>query len=286
MRKSFAQILIIIITVSLANYTEAQTWPDNLEYQQHSPRYFGPNAFPIPETRSGLISKRVEAELRGEYHTYTGDKTKDIYARIFVPVANGVAGLEVSCVINEYYNMTPETVKERYAVEASWKNGARGDVIISSFYQLLNNEKWMDIMLDITLKTASGDRLADARYIDNTAYWFTLNIGRNLYKSINNTTSVRIQGYGGFYCWMTNDKTHRQNDAFTYSAEISGKYNFFSVYTGIAGFRGYINNGDRSIQIRTKMDYEYKENILSFRYKHGMKDCLYDSLSIAYIRCF
>ena len=29
-----------------------------------------------------------------------------------------------------------------------------------------------------------------------------------------------------------------------------------------------------------------KKNIISFRYKHGVRDYLYDSYSIAYIRCF
>jgi hypothetical protein len=228
----------------------------------------------------------LEAELRGEYHSYKGDRTKNIFARVFVPVAKGLAGLEVSYVIYEYYNMTPETVEERFAAGTSWKTGAHGDVIVSSFYQVLRNEKRMDIMVESTLKTGSGNRLADARYTDAATYWFNINIGRNLYKSADEKTSVRIQGYAGFYCWMTNDLVHRQNDALTYSAGISGMHGNISATADIAGIYGYENNGDRPIQIRTKANYEYRKNILSFRYRHGMKDSLYDSFSIAYIRCF
>ena len=53
-----------------------------------------------------------------------------------------------------------------------------------------------------------------------------------------------------------------------------------------AGFRGYRDNGDKPMILRTKLNYELKKNILSFQYKHGMKDHLYDSYSLAYIRCF
>ena len=273
----------------LTNRAKAQDdlWNhDKLDLMQYSPKYFGPNAFPVPELKNGRLNTRWEAELRGEYHSYKGDRTKDIFARVFVPVAGGCAGLEVSYIIYEYYNMTPQTVEERHAAGTSWKSGAHGDVIVSSFYQILRNEKWMDILAEATLKTASGNRLADARYTDAAAYWFNLNIGRNLYKSIDSNTSVRIQGYAGFYCWMTNEKIHRQNDAITYSVGISGTHGNISAVADIAGINGYKNNGDRPMQIRTKMNYEYKKNILSLRYKHGMKDSLYDSYSLAYIRCF
>ena len=291
-KHSFILISAILLIVSApTNYAKAQEeedlWShDDLDYIQYSPRYFGPNAFPVPELNSGRLSTRWEVEVRGEHHSYKGDRTKDFFARLFVPVADGLAGLEINYVVYEYYEMTPETVKERHAAGTSWDNGAHGDIIISSFYQLLRSEKWMDIMVESTLKTASGNRLADARYTDAASYWFNMNIGRNLFKSADNNTFIRMQGYAGFYCWMTNHKAHRQNDAVAYSAGISGEHHNISISANIAGIYGYKNNGDRPLQLRTKVNYEYKKNILSFRYKHGMKDNLYDSYSLAYIRCF
>ena len=144
----------------------------------------------------------------------------------------------------------------------------------------------MDIMVELSLKTASGNRLADARYTDAATYWFNLNFGRNLYQSADNNTYIRMQGYTGFYCWMTNDKVHRQNDAFNYSAGISGVHRSLSASADITGIYGYKNNGDRPLQLRINANYEYRKNILSLRYKHGMKDNLYDCYSLAYIRCF
>ena len=51
-------------------------------------------------------------------------------------------------------------------------------------------------------------------------------------------------------------------------------------------FYGYENNGDRPIHWRNNLRYEIKKNIISFRYTHGMKDNLYETYSLGYIRCF
>ncbi|MDR0395488.1 MAG: hypothetical protein LBH77_10050 [Tannerella sp.] len=287
-RKTVCLLFIISVASTTINkgFAEGDDWREKMKYLQYAPRYFGPNAFPMPELRSGLLGTQWEAELRGEYHIFEGDRTKDVYTRLFVPVAEGRAGFEIGCVVYEYYNMTGETVEERHAAGKSWDNGAQGDVVVSSFYQLLRSGKWADILLEATLKTASGNRLADARYTDAAAYWFLLNIGRDVYKRPDNKLHLRMQGLAGFYCWMTNDPVHRQNDAFVYSAGISGACKNFTVNTGISGFYGYKNNGDRPLQLRTELNYRYRKNILSFRYKHGMKDALYDTFSFAYIRHF
>ncbi|MDR0575247.1 MAG: hypothetical protein LBG96_14725 [Tannerella sp.] len=278
-------LLISLATIKNAN-AQDDPWQESMRYLQYSPRYFGPSAFPIPELRSGYIETRWEVELRGEYHECTGDRTKDIYARAFIPIAKGCAGFEVSYILYEYYNTTLEIVEERHAAGRYWKSGAHGDVIVSFFYKLLKSDKWADIMIEATLKTASGNRLADARFTDAASYWFNMNTGRDLYRNADRTSFIRLQGLVGFYCWMTNEIVHRQNDALAYSAGISSGYGNLTFHADMAGFYGYKGNGDRPLQLRTKVNYEYQKNILSFRYKHGIKDYLYDTFSLAYIRCF
>jgi hypothetical protein len=182
--------------------------------------------------------------------------------------------------------MTPETVKERHAAGGSWKSGAHGDMIVSTFFKLLKSDKWADIMIEGTLKTASGNRLCDARYTDAASYWLILNAGRDLYKSADSKSFVRLQGLFGFYCYMTNSMVHRQNDAPVFAAGMSGGYENLTFQADVAGFRGYLNNGDRPLVLRTKLNYEYRKNLLSLRYRHGINDCLYDTFSIGYIRCF
>jgi hypothetical protein len=276
-------ILFLFLTASPSS---AEDWRDKMELIIYSPRYFGPNAFPMPEMRNGDVGRRIEAELRGEYHYYKGDKTKDIYARVLVPFVKGRAGVEVSLIVREKYKMLPETKDERFAAETEWPTGCTGDLIFTSFFQVLRSEKWADIVLSGTIKTASGNRLADARFTDAAAYWFDLNIARNLWKSTDGLASLRMQILGGFYCWMTNDRVYRQNDAIAYGGGLTGTYKNFILASNISGIRGYKNNGDRPIHWQNKLSYELKKNILTFRYTHGMKDRLYESYSLGYTRCF
>ncbi len=283
----FSRSLFLLITLLTSVCPlAAQEWRDKTEQLIYSPRYFGPNAFPIPELRSGKAGSRYEVELRGEYHYYRGDQTKDLYARAFLPLIKGRAGLEVSLVIVEDYVLTPETRDERFAVETESPITCHGDIILTSFFQLLTSEKWVDAMLSINLKTASGGRLCDARYTDAASYWIDLTVGKYILRPAANNLSVRVQAMGGFYCWMTNDLIHRQNDALSYGAGLTGTYRGFSLSSNLAGFYGYKDNGDRPLIWRNVLNYELKKNILSARYHHGMKDRLYESYSLAYIRCF
>lgn len=278
--------LVVSCLLAYVSPVKALEWWEKVEYLTYSPRYFGPNAFPIPELVGGSLSSRWEVELRGEYYKTRGDQTKDIFTRLYIPVVKGRVGVNVSWVFQEWYEMSPEVRDERYAVELKSPIVCRGDVIFNFYFQALRSEKWMDIVVSANLKTASGGRLCDARYTDAASYWFDANLGRTLWKRKDVNASIRVQALAGFYCWMTNDVVNRQNDAFCYGAGVLGTYRGFSLDCNYAGFRGYRDNGDKPMILRTKLNYELKKNILSFQYKHGMKDHLYDSYSLAYIRCF
>ena len=57
-------LLITFVFVFSATYSHAESWRDKTELLIYSPRYFGPNAFPIPEMRDGQVSERYEVEVR------------------------------------------------------------------------------------------------------------------------------------------------------------------------------------------------------------------------------
>lgn len=286
MKLLFRSLLLALISSLFIPSVQADDWRDKSELLIYSPRYFGPNAFPIPELRTGEVGSRIEAEVRGEYHYYRGDQTKDIFARILIPFVKGRAGIEASWVIIEDYKLTPETRDERFAVETESPIKYNGDIIISSFFQVLKSEKWADLMISANIKTASGGRLCDARFTDAASYWFDLTAGRKVLQNTEGNASLRIQAMAGFYCWMTNDRVHRQNDAISYGAGFTGIYRNFTLRTDLSGFYGYENNGDRPILLRNNLTYEIKKNIISLRYDHGMKDRLYETYSLGYIRCF
>lgn len=278
-------LFIIVSCILLVQTVSAEDWREKTKLLIYSPRYFGPSAFPIPEFRDG-VSRRFEVEVRGEYHHYSGDKTKDLFARILIPFVKGRAAVEVSWVIMEKYKLTPATRDERFAAATESPNKYNGDIIFSSFFQVLRNDEWIDATLSANIKTASGGRLCDARFTDAASYWFDLTIGRDMLKSADGIASLRIQALGGFYCWMTNDIVNRQNDAIAFGAALTGKYRYLTLTTDLSGIYGYKNNGDRPLHWRNNFTYEIKKNIISLRYTHGLKDRLYETYSLGYIRCF
>jgi hypothetical protein len=279
-------ILYISHSECLLAQEEYVDWREKMKYLVYSPRYFGPNAFRLPDLHSGQLGKRWELEVRGEYHYYTGDQTKDLFGRLYIPIANGKAGVEIRGVAIETYRMDEATRDERHAYECEPPITCKGDIIVSSFYQILQSDQWLDIAVSGTLKTTSGNRLCDARYTDAAAYWFETTAGRNLFQTADKAVTFRLQGMIGFYCWMTNDMVHRQNDAVLYGFGGSLNVINLSFSADWAGFHGYKDNGDRPMIFRSKLNFEYKKNILSLRYNHGIRDFLYDTYSVGFIRCF
>ena len=100
-------LLTTFVFAFFATDSHADSWRDKTELLIYSPRYFGPNAFPIPEMRDGQVSERYEVDVRGEYHYYTGDKTWDIVGRALLPFFRGRAGVEINWCFKEKYKMTP-----------------------------------------------------------------------------------------------------------------------------------------------------------------------------------
>ena len=247
-------IILLAIPFLLFAQGEDEEWRERMKLLIYTPRYFGPNAFPISELRSGRIGTRWELELRGEYHYCTGDKTSDLFARLFIPIAHGKAGVEIAGVVTENYETTEAVKLERRAAETKPPFRCYGDVLIHSFYQVLRSDRWCDLMVSANLKTASGGRLADARYTDAASYWFDLTAGRNLLRNADGSAALRLQGLLGFYCWMTNDLVHRQNDALLYGFGMSAKLYNVSLAADYSGFYGYKNNGDYPVTLRTKFE--------------------------------
>ena len=282
----FLSIFLYSSTTLVAQEDEVPSWREQMKYLIYSPRYFGPNAFRIQELQSGRLGTRWEFEARGEYHYYTGDQTKNLFSRLYIPIAKGKAGVEIQWMIVETYQMDDETRDERHAVENEPPITCPGDIIFTSFYQVLQSDKWCDITVSGNLKTTSGKRLCDARYTDAASYWFEMTTGRNIFQTADKSVSFRLQGMIGFYCWMTNDLVHRQNDAMLYGLGSSLNIKNLSLTANWSGFHGYKDNGDRPMIFRSKLSYEYKKNILSLRYNHGIKDFLYDTYSVGIIRCF
>ncbi len=278
--KYLLAFVLLLLPLSCFSYD----WRDRMDSVTYSPRYFGPNAFPIPEVLSGKISTEYEIEARYDYHDGEGDQTQDIFLRGYFPFGKKAA-IEISGVLQETYKTSKEVMDERHAASTETIEGAttcRGDVIINATYQLLENEKIMDIIGRFGLKTASGNWLANARYTDAANYWLDLDIGKDLLRSEKRDKYLRMSIMGGFYCYMTNDRVHRQNDAWLLGGGFQGRYRNVYAEADISGFEGYMNNGDEPLIFRSKLKYRYKGHSLFFRYQYGLNDLLFQTYSGGY----
>ena len=66
MKHSFRFLWNVLLCLCSLVMAHAEDGSDRMENLIYSPRYFGPNAFPMPTLRDGLVSQWYEAELRGE----------------------------------------------------------------------------------------------------------------------------------------------------------------------------------------------------------------------------
>jgi len=270
-----------LFMISLSCFSQ-EDWREEMGNLTYSPKYFGANAFPIPEVRSGIIKGKYEIEARYDYHHAKGDKTYNAFGRFFLPFGKGVAALDVSWIPAEYYKTSEEVKKERKASNTTPNEPAHGDVVIIAMFQVLKSEKWLDAETSVGLKTASGNMLIDARYTDAASYWCDVHLGRNVYSNKTLDLNLRVVAMGGFYCYMTNSLLHRQNDALMLGGGIKFRKGKLFLDADVRGFNGYWNRGDRPVLFLSKFKYVNKIHSVFLRFQTGLHDHLYQTYSAGY----
>jgi hypothetical protein len=179
-----------------------------------SPGYFGPNALPVPHVQKGELVKKTEFEL-----TFQTIFTREIPPRIFqdflyIPFAQNKIAVEMYGVAFERFAFSEEIRNERFARIKDGKGTAIGDFYFSTLIQVLKTKNSPIRLFRFGTKTASGNQLEGARYIDSPCLFFDLSFS----KTVGNTETGAIKPFGmiGFYSWQTNDELNLQNDALLY----------------------------------------------------------------------
>jgi hypothetical protein len=255
------------------------------KYMTYSPAYLGPNALPVPEIRNALIEKRVNLETRTDFYFSKGDNTQDLFLRLRVPLWDGRICMEMYGVPVEHFVMDTITRDERAARDYDAQGWAAGDLYIATLIQLLRgHKKWPDILLGITLRTATGGGLGDARYTDTPGYFFDLSAGKTFAVSPN--LNLRPYVMLGFYVWQTNRDDYRQDDAFLYGLGLSLYNETFECNVKYGGYKGYIGNGDAPMVLRANAIYKFPKMHLKLSFQQGLQDFDYSSFSFATIIYF
>ncbi len=249
-----------------------------------APRYFGPNAFPVPEMLDGRVQPCLQVELAAEHYMgFQHDRTTNLFARAYFPLFTDRVNLTLWMPLQEWYLMTPERQRTcRLQDTISIQGHGAGDVYISTDIQLLRDKVCMpDIVLRAAVKTASGGSYNLARFYDSAGYFFDLALGKSIYlardkqgMSILDKTGAKVElrlaASAGFLCWQTDNG--RQNDAVMYGAQLLLRTQYISIREVFSGYVGWEKNGDSPMILNTIIRGYAKGFEPFVSYQYGIQD--------------
>ncbi len=260
-------------------------WQD---YLIMSPAYFGPNAFPVPNITQGLIKTNLEIESALEGHFNSHEQTYNLLSKIFIPLLTDKVGLQFSIVPIEFFSHDTLIRDQRFSRNYEGNGHAYGDLYIGTQIQLIKDHpKWPDILIGINIRTASGNEFGSARFADSPGYFFDLGAGKSFPLKLTYFQSLRLYATLGFYAWQTNLVRYFQDDAVLYGVGFQLNSDLFTFSNELAGFHGYINNGDRPLVYRSRLQTT-RENNLNFglQFEHGINDFNFRSIRLSVIYHF
>lgn len=267
----------------LANWDGKTLWQ---YYFTYSPRYFGPNAFPVPKMGDGKVPENLIADAAVEQYFGFGDNATDLNLRVDIPLYPKYVNLAVWMVPVEYYNTSIEVRNERLMRTKDPKGFAVGDVYIQTGIQLLRDRpKLPDIMINLSMKTASGGPLSAARYYDTPGYFFDATAGKTFtFEKRKHLQSVSISGRVGFLCWQSIRADHAmQDDAVIYGVRVGLTANNWQYEMDFSGYNGWIHNGDCPMVLRGQVCRNFKRgNSLYVGGLLGFQDYKYYAVSVGY----
>jgi len=254
------------------------------EYMTYTPKYFGPNAIPIPIIKNGKIIERSELEVGLAAHFSEGDDAQNLTTRLYLPITKNRIGISLLIVPYERYRMTAEERDIRRARDFDGMGHAIGDLHIGTWIQLTKPTSELDILLTLNIKTASGSNREATRFTDGSGYNFDLSIGKS-YDLNKGTSSLRPHAQIGFYVWETNEDRNPQNDAFSFGVGADYTLGKSMLTAQMAGFVGYKGDGDKPIVARLNFIRELSDSIsLRLASQYALRDSPYRSLFLSVIK--
>ena len=240
-----------------------------------APKFFGPNALPIPDMSDGRTYEQLRVEIAADsYWGYNGSTTADLFARVHVPLFTRWANLSVWMPVYEWYN------------QYDGKGCGAGDVYLTTDIQVLHNA-WFkseraryipQMTIRLGIKTASGEQFERRRHFDDPGYFFDASIGKSFPIS---RVELRLAGSAGFLCWQTANA--RQNDAVMYGLQAQLKHEYFSVQTTWGGYVGWEDYGDRPMSLKVRAAGHIQGFEPYVQYQWGIKDYPFHQLRVGLV---
>lgn len=293
--KIFISILSLFILIE-SGYTQTV---------KYSSAWFGPNANPVPEFTDARIPAKTTISLMGDYYFGYGDQTENAYLKIEIPLLPERVSLKLWSSVMENYQVTDalSAIREMGIIPGRITKGdkpveikdgktygtANGDLYVQTRIRLLNEKKLVPaIILNATIKTASGTNFPQRRYFDTPGYYFDVEVGKSFYTNSKFISEIRAVVNTGFLCWETTNST--QDDATMYGGKlIIGNPNWKMENT-LSGYWGWIHTNGRLSPLGdygdTPLVYAAKFSILGKKldyfaqYQYGIKDFPYQQIRV------
>jgi hypothetical protein len=268
--------LKILILIAL-NFSCLNIYTQTIRY---STSWFGPNANPVPAFTDARIPEKTTFSLMGDYYFGFGDKTKNAYFKIEIPLIPERVSFGVWSACLERYKVTDELsiLREMNGVTSG---KAFGNFYVQTRISLMKEKKNAPaIILNSTLITASGTGFHEKRYFDTPGYYFDLEVGKSIHTKSKFISEIRGVVNLGFLCWETTNS--EQNDAPIYGGKIifgNSKWKFENTLSGYWGWMHtnprWENYGDAPLVYASKLSFLLGNIGYFAQYQFGINDFPY-----------
>lgn len=257
------------------------------QFERYSPSWFGPNAHPVPELTDAKISRFTRFETSLDSYFGYGDQTQNSYFRIEIPLVSEKVGLKIWTNAIEHYKVDSALAYTRAMTVNHYTGFATGDFYVQTKIRILKESKSVpNLILNYTLKTASGTGVYEKRHFNTTGYYFDIEAGKSYALNSRIADEVRWVGTLGFMCWETINYT--QNDAPMYGLKIMLTKNKTEWEGGIRGYSGWMYKhpdfgsdfGDRPVVLFTKINLKTDKIKYYLQYQYGLRDFPYHQLRV------
>lgn len=244
----------------------------------YASEWFGPNALPVPDFTDATIPQNTTASLMSDYYFGFGDRTQNEYFKVEVPLLPKLISFKLWTTLLENYHVT-EAVKEEREMEGPLAGGAYGDIYVQTRISIFKETKNIPaIILNSTLRTASGTAFHRRRYFNTPGYYFDVEAGKSfdLHNSV--IRKIRVVTDLGFLCWETTNST--QDDAPLFEAKVILENRIFQLEGSFGGYSGWMRDGDQPLVWRIKLVKPTKIFDYFVQYQNGVNDFPYHQIRI------
>ncbi|MDR2840105.1 MAG: hypothetical protein LBV75_02410, partial [Paludibacter sp.] len=274
MKKLLLITLLSAISIQMfSQETGLSPFPQN----QYSPAYFGPNANPVPDFTAAIIPEFTTLSVAASYSFGFGDRTINPPLTIEIPLLPKKVSLKLWLPLMEYYSVTPAVYDYRKMEGKLSGSTSGGDIYVQTRMLLFSEKRTVPaVVLNSTLRSASGGEFEERRYFDTPGYYFDVEIAKSFPINTEVVSDIRLAADLGFMCWETSGST--QNDATMYGAKIILSNKSLDFENTISGYSGWMKNGDQPLVFTSKLNGKLKNFRLFLQYKYGITDWNYHQL--------